>query len=575
MMPILTRRMHTVAEPPQLHTATLLRLCRAMAFLALLPMIMTSSTTSLEQERQLEQHAPRPTPPWIPPPPGDPGLLPFLHDTSRPKLAYSTWVGWYMDGGLNETSLFDQVEAMAMHLRAHGWTHILHDYGWQVCGTTFNLQQGCVRVDTNGRIYPSWERYPSTTATPGRGDGTGSWKPFADRVHAKGLAFGLHLMHGIPKLAVEGRLPILDVSTGQNSSYTADMVVSQPRCQSFIPDNWAINATHPGAQLYYDSVVKKWAGEGIDFIYMDGINGDCGYCHLASAAMMSNSLTRLGNGMHLFISAGPPTQELGCPFDAVSAIAPYVRVGADTVDSWDGAVKNGFSEYTRLTAPSVRPHHFGDLASLMVGAVHCNQRAQATQKIADTRKGVGTGVAALPIGCAQKGAPTTPGPDYEIPSAHSSMTLDEVYSYTSMIAIFRSSWWPSGVLSQMTELQRTLLTNDEVIRVTMASSGARQVIDMVTKSFAGPGIVWTSDDDDASYPKKYVLLVNTGDNMTRSVGAAFEQLGIPFAHACNVSELWNATVMPRASAVLSARLRPHASLFVALSGCGPTEHADN
>jgi len=35
---------------------------------------------------------------------------------------------------------------------------------------------------------------------------TGTWKPFVDRVHAKGLAFGLHLMHG--KLALPPRLAV-------------------------------------------------------------------------------------------------------------------------------------------------------------------------------------------------------------------------------------------------------------------------------------------------------------------------------------------------------------------------------
>ena len=286
--------------------------------------------------------------------------------------------------------------------------------------------------------------------------------------------------------------------------------------------------------------------------------------------MMGDSLARLGNGMHLFISAGPPGAD--CPFEAVSAIAPYVRVGADTVDSWAGAMKGGFSEYTRLTAPSVRPHHFGDLASLMVGAVHCN--GHSSHDIGRSSGGGSntTMPTALPEGCAKRGAPTTPGPDYIIPSADSTMTLDEVYAYTSMIAIFRSSWWPSGVLSEMTALQRELLTNDAVIRVTMASSGARQVLDIVAQSFAGPGIVWTSDGDVSGVdggPQKYVLLVNIGDNVTRVVGAAFEQLGIPRAHSCTVNELWNATAMPPASGVLSAILRPHASLFVSLSGCGP------
>ena len=99
-----------------------------------------------------------------------------------------------MDGGLNETSLFAQVEAMATTLRPHGWTHVLHDYGWQVCGTTYAVHEGCIRVDANGRLYPSWERYPSTKPADGE-DMTGTWKSFTDRVHAKGIAYGLHLMH--------------------------------------------------------------------------------------------------------------------------------------------------------------------------------------------------------------------------------------------------------------------------------------------------------------------------------------------------------------------------------------------
>ena len=306
-----------------------------------------------------------------------------------------------MDGGLNETSLFAQVEAMATTLRPHGWTHVLHDYGWQVCGTTYAVHEGCIRVDANGRLYPSWERYPSTKPADGE-DMTGTWKSFTDRVHAKGIAYGLHLMHvraslcgttwavrtppgmlfttvllvpqGIPKIAVNDKLPILDVSTGKNSTYTADMIVSKPLCQTFIPDHWAINASHPGAQMYYDSVVKKWADEGIDFIYLDGVNGDCGYCHLASAAMMSDSLKRLGKGMHLFISAGPPTMELGCPFDSLSAVAPYVRVGSDTVDSWQGSVQQ-----VLLSLSLSLPLSLSLSLSLCVCLTHCSLYPRASR----------------------------------------------------------------------------------------------------------------------------------------------------------------------------------------------------
>ena len=188
--------------------------------------------------------------PWGPPPPNSAELIPYLRNTSRPKLAYSTYIGWYEDGGLNETSLDDQVDAMATRLRSliyrvmrsgriparcryrpndeggkqcvwvgvcwggyrgnrekraphdiktdrnqrpslvpsyahrpHGWTHVLHDYNWQVCGSTFNITMGCVHVDDYGRLLPDPQRYPST-------QGGAGWRPFVDRTHARGIAFG-------------------------------------------------------------------------------------------------------------------------------------------------------------------------------------------------------------------------------------------------------------------------------------------------------------------------------------------------------------------------------------------------
>ena len=38
---------------------------------------------------------------------------------------------------------------------------------------------------------------------------------------------------------------------------------------------------------------------------------------------------------------------------------------------------------------------------------------------------------------------------YYIPSNQSVMSKDEVISYASLVAIMRSTWWPSGALSDM------------------------------------------------------------------------------------------------------------------------------
>jgi len=192
-----------------------------------------------------------------------------------------------------------QVGVMATRLRPHGWDTVLHDYGWQVCGGTYDLHplsngslgSGCVHVDQYGRLFPSPLRFPSTRVNTS----FGSWKPFVDKAHRQGIGFGLHLMQGIPKVAVAEKRPIY------GSEYTADQIVAQPLCPSFVPDHWAIDAAHPGAAAYYDSLVTMWAEQGIDFIYFDGIL-DCGHCHIGVVSLLSDSMRRLGNEMFLFTS---------------------------------------------------------------------------------------------------------------------------------------------------------------------------------------------------------------------------------------------------------------------------------
>lgn len=318
-----------------------------------------------------------------------------------------------------------------------------------MCGSTYHvhdlpngtLGSGCIHVDGYGRLFPSPLRYPSTRVN----DSFGSWKPVIDKAHKQGIAFGVHLMQGIPKVAVEKKLPIF------GTNFTADEIVAQPRCASFVPDHWAIDATHPGAIKFYDSLVSMWAEQGLDFVYFDGIL-DCGRCHIGVVSLLADSMRRLGKGMFMFTSWGPPSAEEGCSFDALSALAPYVRVGSDTVDEWAGSIYNGFSEFTQDVASSVRPHHFGDLASLMVGKVHC-----------------------VIVNGGHTHSKCPPGPDYYIPSNQSHLSEDEVLSYAAMVAIFRSPWWPSGVLSEMDDFEYALVTNTNVLRVAMMGENPRQV----------------------------------------------------------------------------------------------------
>lgn len=436
---------------------------------------------------------------------------------------------------------------MATKLRPHGWTHVLHDYGWQVCGSTYNLtpistptKLGCYHLDQYGRLLPDPQRYPSTAAG-------GSWKPFVDKVHGQGIAFGLHLIHGVPIIAAQKKLSIM------GTNFTLDELVAESHCPTFIADHWMMNTSHPGAQAYYDSVVTMWAEQGIDFIYLDGVVGEpCG-CHLDAVALVADSLRRLGNGMFMYTSYGPPSEAAGCSYEALSELAPYVRVGGDTEDNWFGGVELGFSVYTR--DKKIQPHHFGDMASLMVGKVHCR------------------------LGTPHK-PECGPGPDYFIPSNESSLTKDEVISYASLVAMFRSTWWPSGVLSEMDDFQHSLMTNDAVIRVTMMSTWTRQVPTSASTpaNWGGPGVVWAADDTEEEW--KYVMLTNMCPCSTEigclpgcdphgnsNVDVDFLQLGLPQMTSCEVTDLWSNVSMGRVTGKLRASLRPHASMLARLSDC--------
>lgn len=63
------------------------------------------------------------------------------------------------------------------------------------------LQNRQYFLDANGRLIPAPARYPSAAGSAG-------FKPLAEWVHAQGLKFGLHIVRGIPKRAVQSNLPI-------------------------------------------------------------------------------------------------------------------------------------------------------------------------------------------------------------------------------------------------------------------------------------------------------------------------------------------------------------------------------
>src|ERR1035437_884666 len=131
------------------------------------------------------------------------------------ELKFQTWaltppMGWNSWDCYGPSVVESEVKAnadyMAANLKQYGWEYIVVDIRWYVDNQTtgsYNPYASSTFIyDQYGRYMPSPTRFPSAV------NGAG-FKPLADYIHSKGLKFGIHIMRGIPRQAVEKNLPIL------------------------------------------------------------------------------------------------------------------------------------------------------------------------------------------------------------------------------------------------------------------------------------------------------------------------------------------------------------------------------
>ena len=85
-------------------------------------------------------------------------------------------------------------------------------------------------------------------------------------LHGKGLKFGIHLLRGIPRQAVDREnTPILGTNL-----HAADIADQKNTCP-WNSDMYGVDMSKPGAQEYYDSVFALAASWGVDFVKVDDL----------------------------------------------------------------------------------------------------------------------------------------------------------------------------------------------------------------------------------------------------------------------------------------------------------------
>ena len=410
---------------------------------------------------------------------------------STPPMGWNSWDSYGTT--VREEQVKANADWMAEHLAKYGWQYIVVDIQWyEPNAQGHDYKPGApLTMDAYGRLMPAINRFPSSANEAG-------FKPLADYVHAKGLKFGIHIMRGIPRQAVEKNLPI------KGTTYHAADIADRDNACRWNPDMWGVDTTKPGAQAYYNSIAELYASWGVDFIKADDMGS-----HLYQPAEMkalSVALRKTGRPIVLSISPGP------APISEAEFFEKYAQMWRISDDFWDDwkLLRQQF-DYTREWARFVGKNGtWPDADMLPLG------RLRVTDK-----EGGGT--------------PTK-------------FTPDEQRTVMTLWSIFRSPLIFGGDLPSNDAATIALITNEEVLEVNQHSSGGHEVEDQ------GIVRVWVANG--AKPGEYYVAVFNLTDSV---VGKRlfWLNLGI-FGIAKDVRDLWTHKSVDTANG-LEVNLRPHAS----------------
>jgi hypothetical protein len=357
-----------------------------------------------------------------------------------PPMGWNSWNSFATT--ITEAQVVEQAGVMARELLPAGYDVLTVDIQWYEPGASSYTYAAkpVPTLDDYGRLLPAPNRFPSSVGGKG-------FKPLADRCRALGLRFGVHLMRGAPRLAVERGLKVL----GTNIP-VADIVDERSVC-TWNPDMYGVDMSKPGAQAYYDSVFALLASWGVDFVKVDDLCRPYD-AHMAEIEAIHRAIGRSGRAIVLSMSPGETPVVRGAH---ARQYAQMWRISDDFWDDW----KMLDAQFTRLENWSA---YIGD--------------------------GGWPDADMLPLGRLALGERDT------------KFTPDEQRTLMTLWSIARSPLIMGGDLRHLDAPTKALLTNPEVIAVNQASRDNRP-------HFVEDGIrVWTAK---AANGDAYLALFNTSD----------------------------------------------------------------
>ncbi|MBS1700324.1 MAG: NPCBM/NEW2 domain-containing protein [Armatimonadetes bacterium] len=331
----------------------------------------------------------------------------FLKWALKPPMGWNSWDCY--GTSITEEQFRANVEVMSEKLKPHGWQYAVVDIQWyepNAKGFDYN-PKAVLTLDANGRLLPAPNRFPS--AAEGQG-----FKPLADWVHRQGLKFGIHLMRGIPRQAVEKDLPIL------GTKFKASEIADKEHVCPWNPDMYGVDMSKPGAQAYYNSVFDLIASWGVDFVKVDDLSRPY-LQNIPEVEAIRKAIDQTHRKIVLSLSPGE-TDIQGAQH--VITHANMWRISDDFWDSWPALLE----QFDRLVKWNQYrgPGHYPDADMLPLGSLQL-----------DTRK--------------------------------TNFTKEEQYTLMTLWAIAKSPLMLGANMTKLDPFTESLLTNDAVLDVNQNS----------------------------------------------------------------------------------------------------------
>ena len=432
---------------------------------------------------------------------------------ATPPMGWNSYDSYH--GAITEDQFRACVDRLADELLPYGWEYAVVDFCWYRPANeewysqpwkTFNLGQ---RRDSAGNFTPNlvMDEYGRVMPDPGRwpsaADGSG-FKVVADYVHSKGMKFGIHIMRGIPREAVERKLPVM------GTSVTADQIAEFNNTCPWMNHMYGVDIRKPGAQEYYNSIFELYAKWGVDFIKADDMMVPP--YHRGEIEMMHKAILNSGRPMVLSLSCGE------APLSAATHLennANMYRISSDFWDRWHDMIR--MFELAEMWSPFIGDGTWPDADMLPIGN--------------------------LCIG----GYPGRHDSETDSKREHESFfTEAEHLALMSLWCIIRSPLMWGGDPLTSSEWSKSFLKNKEVLAVNQNSENNRQIFER--NNFR----VWIADVPGTD--QKYLGLFNLADTERElTFDFYWELLTGPFA----VRDLWKQDEIGVYENELKVTLRPH------------------